>query len=158
MDVAAEASAADVDDASVEDADVDDASLEDTVAIAPIETPPLRYFTAGGRVFLRIGPAESPENLRLALVTTSLPEGPIWLAFEERPPTPNLVNALSAVLTASISRSPAGSRCGVETLIAGAGASMGLPVEVPPARPAEDPGRRKVMEVEKTLRSCAAVR
>ena len=36
----------------------------------------------------------------------------------------------------AISRSPAGIRCGVETLIAGAGASMGLPVEVPPARPA----------------------
>jgi septum site-determining protein MinC len=46
----------------------------------------------------------------------------------------------------------------VETLIAGAGASMGLPVEVPPARPAEDSGRRNVMVIEKTLRSGAAVR
>ena len=35
---------------------------------------------------------------------------------------------------------------------------MGLPVEVPPARPAEDASRRKVMVVERTLRSGAAVR
>ena len=155
--VPAEASPAEADPAEVPADTFEEADAE-TIAIAPIEPPVLRFFSAGGRVFLRIGPAESPDGLRLSLSAASLPDGPIWLAFEERPPTPSLVNAFSEVLQDTIGRTPAGIRCGMETLIAGAGASMGLPVEVPPARPAEVPGQRRVMVVERTLRSGASVR
>jgi septum site-determining protein MinC len=135
-----------------------DETMEETVTLSRIEVPPLRYFSAAGRVYLRIGPDESPEGLRLSLITSTLPDGPIWLSFEERPPTPALVNAISAVLVESIDRAPAGVRSGMETLIAGSAAAMGLPVEVPPARPAEEPEQRKVMVVERTLRSGASVR
>ena len=160
---AAEAEAVDDDEVVEAEAADDDApeAAEDgdiTITAAAIAPLPLRYFSSGGRVFLRIGPGESPEGLRTSLTAATLPDGPLWLAFEERPPTPALVDEISAVLVESIGRTPAGIRCGTETLIAGAAASMGLPVEVPPARPVEDPTRRKVMVVERTMRSGASVR